>query len=126
VHKTAGGCVLTLLCPCALLLTDYVLIVALLALFPSKLSFEFVDSHVDTLVSVFAGFGNNEDLAVFASCDYLHADVAAWLTADDYLDLIDTIVVPGKLGGLLLGVAFDSFRYVDVFTGNCKKQNRSP
>ncbi len=115
-----------LLCPYALLLTGYVLIVTFLALFPSKLSFEFVDSYVDTLVSVFPGLGNNEDLAVFASCNYLHADVVAWLAADDYINLIDTVVVPGKLGGLLLGVAFNSFRYVDVFTGNCKKQNRSP
>jgi hypothetical protein len=102
------------------------LVVAFLAFFLSKLSFELVDSYIDASVSVGAGFGNNEDFTVFAPCDYLHADIAARLAIDKHLNLIDTIVVPGQLCSFLLSVRLDGFGYLDMFASNSKKQDCSP
>ena len=71
-------------------------VVSFLAFFPSELPFKFMDSYVNTLVSIFAGLGSNKNLAVFASCDYLHAGAAAPSAVDNYLDLIDAVVVLGE------------------------------
>ena len=45
---------------------------------------------------------------------------------DNYLNLVDTIVVPGKLGRLLFRILSDSFRYIDMFAANREKQISSP
>jgi hypothetical protein len=85
-----------------------------------------VNSQINTLVSIITGFGNNKDLAVFPPCNYLYAGITALIAVDNYLNLVDTIVVLWKFGGLFLCVFSNSFRYVDMFACNGKKQNRSP
>jgi len=93
----------------------------------SELSFKLVDSHINATVSIFTGFGTNENLAVFGPCYYLNAGITAALIAvNNHFNLIDTIVILGKLGSFLFGVFSDSFRYLNVFTTDCKKQYYSP
>jgi hypothetical protein len=102
------------------------LIVSFFALCSSELPFKLVDSQINTAVSIFTSFGNNEDLTVFAPCNYLHAGTSTLIAVDNHFNLIDTIVVFWKLGSLLLGMFSHGFRYVDMFASNSKKQNRSP
>jgi len=59
-------------------------------------------------------------------CNYLHAETTALAATNNNLNLIDTIVVPGKLRGLFLRVLSDRFWYIDMSATNCKKQNFSP
>ena len=82
--------------------------------------------YINTLVGIFAALGNNEYLVVFGTCYYLHAGIAAAVPVDNYFNLIDTIIVLGKLGGLFLGVMLNSFRYLYMFAANSKKQSSSP
>jgi hypothetical protein len=103
-----------------------VFVVAFFGFFPSKLPFKFMNSYVNAPVSVFASFGSNENFAMFGSCDYLDAGVTALAAVDNYLDLVDTIIVLWQLGGFFFGIAFKSFGYLNVFATNGKKQNRSP
>jgi len=58
--------------------------------------------------------------------NYLHAGITARAAVDNYLNLIDTIVVRRKLGSLFLSAFSNSFLYLNMFTGNSKKQNRHP
>jgi hypothetical protein len=60
---------------------------------------------------------------MFAPCDYLHAGITIWPAIDDYLNLIDTIIVLWKLRSLFLGVPFNSLCYLDMFAANSKKQS---
>jgi hypothetical protein len=101
-------------------------IVSFLAFDSSKLPFEFTGGQIDTSVDVLAGFATNKNLAVFGPRNNLHARIAARLAVDNYLYLIETIVVFGKLRSFFLCVVSDSFSYVDMLAGNCKKQNWSP
>jgi len=104
-----------------------VFIVSFFALCSSELPFEFMDGHINTAISIFTCFGTNENLAVFGPCNYLYAGITTALIAVYYhFNLIDTIVVLGKLGSLFFRVHSDSFRYVDVLTTDCKKQDYSP
>jgi hypothetical protein len=115
-----------LLCIDVLIYTTSVFVITFFALFSSELSFKLVCSQINTLVSIITYFGNDEDLTVLTPCNYLYAGTAALAAVDNYLNLIDTIVVLWKLGSLFLRVFSNSFRYVDMFAGNSKKQNRSP
>jgi uncharacterized membrane-anchored protein len=63
---------------------------------------------------------------MFGSCNYLHAGITAFIAVDNYLDVIDTIVVLWKLRNFFLCVPLDGFGYVDMLTTNSKKQNSSP
>jgi len=101
-------------------------VVPLLALGPSKLAFQLTRSQIYTSVNILAGLGANKNLAMLCPCNYLHTGISARLAIDNYLDLIDAVVVLRKLRSLLLGMASDSFGYVEMFTSNCKKQNYSP
>jgi len=77
-----------------------------------------MDSQVNTPVSVFAGFLDDEDLVMFASCDNLHTRIAASVAVENHLNLIDAIVVLGQLRSLFLRVPSNRFRYVDVFAAD--------
>jgi hypothetical protein len=109
-----------------LLCTAHAFVVPFLTLYSSELPFKLMDGHINAAVSIFTCFATNENLAVFGPGNYLHAGIAALAAVYNHFNLIDTIVVLGKLGSLLLCVSSDSFRYVDMFTADCKKQNRSP
>ena len=85
-----------------------------------------MDGYINTAVSIFTPFGANENLAVFGPGNYLHTRITALPAVYNHFNLINTIVVLGKLGGLFLCVLSNSFRYVDMFTADCKKQNCSP
>jgi len=85
-----------------------------------------MNGHVNAAISIFTCLGANENLAVLGPCDYLYAGTTTLATIDNYLYLIDAIVVLGKLGSLFFGVLSDSFGYFDMFTTNRKKQNCSP
>ncbi len=72
-------------------------VVPFFALFSSQLSFELVCSQVNTLVCILPCFRNDENLAVLGPCNYLHAGISALVAVDNYLNLVDAIVVSGKL-----------------------------
>jgi hypothetical protein len=110
----------------SLLYTTSVFVVPLSALFSFDLSFKFVCCQINTLVSIITGFGNDENLAVLATGNYLNTGMATLVSVDNNLNLIDTAVVFWKLGSLFFGVFPDSFRNLDMFAGNSKKQNCSP
>jgi hypothetical protein len=100
--------------------------VSFFGLFSSKLAMELMDSKIDAPIGILASFGNHEDFAVLSSGDYLHVDIAFTTAIDNYLNLVDAVVVPGQLGSLLFGVFFDSIRYANMFAGDCEKQYDSP
>jgi hypothetical protein len=107
-------------------LTTRVFVASFLALGPPKLPLKLMDGHINTAVSILTCFGANENLAVLSPCNYLHADITTLFAVNNHFDLIDTIVVLGKLGSFFLRVPFDSFGYFDMFTADCEKQNYSP
>jgi hypothetical protein len=101
-------------------------LVSFSGLFSSELSFEFMNSQVDTPISIFTGFAANEDFAMFTASDYLNADTAALAAVDNHLNLIYAAIILGKFGGLLLSVPLDGVRYFDMFTSDHKEQGESP
>jgi hypothetical protein len=104
-----------------------VFIISFFTLYSSELSFKLVDGHINATVSIFTGFCAHENLAMLGPCYYLNAGItAAMVAVNNHFNLIDTIVILGKLGSFLFGVFFDSFRYLNVFTTDCKKQYYSP
>jgi len=97
-----------------------VFVVSLLALCPPELPFKFMNSHIDAPVSIFSCFGTDEYLAVHGSCNYFHARTTTLAAIYNNFNLIDAVIVLGKLGCLLLCMLFDSFCYFDMFTADCK------
>jgi len=85
-----------------------------------------MDGHINAAVSIITRFGANENFAVFGSCNYLHAGTTAMIAVYNHFNLIYTTVVFGKLGSFFFCVSSDSFRYLDVLTTDCKKQDYSP
>jgi len=60
-------------------------------------------------------------------CNYLHGNAGTALTAaDNYLNLVNTIVVSRELRSFFLCVLSDSFRHIEMSATNCKKQGSSP
>jgi hypothetical protein len=106
--------------------TAGVFIITFLAFCSPELSLDLMNGHIDAAVNVFSFFGTNENFAVFGPGDYLNTGAATLITVYNYLHLIDTIVVLCKLGCFFFRVFSDSFRYFDVFTTDCKKQDHSP
>jgi len=101
-------------------------IVSFPTLCSSELSFKLMDGHINAAVSIFTRFGTNEKLAVFGPCNYLYAGTTALIAVYNDFNLVDIIVVLGKLGSFFFRVSPDSFRYFDVLTSDCKKQDYSP
>jgi len=103
-----------------------VLIVSFPGFFSSELSFKFVYSQVNTPVNIISTFGSDENFAMFGPCDNFHAVLPSVATINDDFNLIDAVIKLCHFCGFLLCVIFDSFSYVDVFSGNVKKQDNSP
>ena len=92
----------------------------------SELSFKFVCSQIDTLVNIIPAFGSNENFAMFGPCDDFHTVLPSGATINDDFNLIDTVVKLCHLCGFSLCVTSYGFSYVNVFSGNVKKQDNSP
>jgi len=106
--------------------TARVLIVALFGFFLPKLALKFMNSGVDALVNILACFGDDKHIAVFGSGDYLNACLSGSQTIYNHLNPIDAVIEFWKFGSLLFGIAFDTFRYGDMFSCDCEKQNLPP
>lgn len=107
-------------------MTSRVLVISFFALCFSQLSFQLMNGHVNTPVGIFPRFGSYKYLAVLGPSNNLNTRASSLGAIEDHLDLINAIVVFRKFGCFLLGMGLDRFRYFDMFTANCKKQNRSP
>jgi len=103
-----------------------VLFVSFFALCPPELPFKLMDSHINAPVSIFTSFGANKNLAVLGSGNNFHAHPTALATIYNNFNLIDAVIVLGKLGSLILRMLFDRFCYFDMFTADCNKQYNSP
>jgi len=76
--------------------------------------------------NILAAFPDDEDFAVLGAGDYFEADTGVFASVDNNLNTVDTVIVPGELGGFLFGVFFDVLRDAQVFAGNFEKQCSSP
>jgi len=96
----------------------------------SELTFKFVNSYVYALINIFTCLGNNKNLTMLCPCNHLYTGITAGtrtrLAVDNYFNPIDTIVIPGKFGSLLLGMFSNRLRDINMFTSYSKKQSRSP
>ena len=101
-------------------------VVSFFALCPPELPFKFMDSHINASVSIFTCFSSNKNLAALGSCNYFNARTTTPAAIYNNFNLIDAIIVLGKLGNLFLCMFFDRFGYFDMFTTDCNKQNYSP
>lgn len=100
--------------------------VSFFSLSSSELSFKFMDDHINATISIITPFSTNENFAVFGPCNYLYTDVITLAAVYKYFNLIDTVVVFGKLGSFFLCVPSYCLCYFDMFATDCKKQNYSP
>jgi hypothetical protein len=103
-----------------------VLVIPFFALGSPELPFQFMNRHIDAPVRILTRLGPDKNLAVLGSGNNFHGRIAPLAPIDNHFDLIDTVVIPWKLGRLFLRVLFHRFRYFDMFTANSKKQNDSP
>ena len=102
------------------------LVISLLTFCPPELPFELMNSHINAPVSIFTCFSADKYLAVLGSCNYFYARTTALAAIYYNFNLVDAVIILGKLGCLLLCMLFDSFCYFDMFTADCKKQYYSP
>jgi hypothetical protein len=103
-----------------------VFFVSFSGLFSFNLVLKPMDSQVNAPIRVRAGLHNDKNFAVLGPGDYFHLNTTLFTAVDNHLDLVDTVIVPGQLGSLVLGVFFDSIRYVNMLASDCEKQRDSP
>ena len=101
-------------------------VIPLLSLFFCQLSLELMHRHIYAGVNIAAGGCDDEDVAVFASCNYLDAYVPAPAAVNNNLHLIDNAEELRQLGSLIAGMGPDCLGYVQMLACDVKKQNESP
>ena len=85
-----------------------------------------MNGHINASIGILTYFSSHKHLAMLGSSNNLNACLTSLAAVDDDFDLINAVVVLRKLGCLFLSVRFDGFRYFNMFTTDCEKQNDSP